>query len=223
MPFDFLWHCLSFSQQCHLSVLLAWIYLGDHVNDMYVYYLFLLFIFFFPGLYMKLQQHCLQSLVPGPILFKIKGKIMLGNGVSPERILACCPDIAKNQLLLKLLCICWFSHLGWEEDALNAEAFTNLRGQVVSFWEIIGVYIYHQCRRPDLPGVSLHSSSSCEFTQHLECPPMALWKRSCYFCGTIIQGHKHDSHARNFTALLCCVTSMSSYHPETPVKTQGYH
>lgn len=175
MSFGFLWHCFSFSRQCHLSVLLAWIYLGDHVNDMYMYYLFLLFIFFFSGLCMMLQQHCLENLVTGPVLPKIKDEIMLGNGVSPGRNLACCPDIAKNQLLLKWLCNCWFSHLGWEGEALNAETSMSLRGEVVSlFWENIGVYIYHQCGRPDLPGVSLRGSSRCEFTQHLECPLMAL-------------------------------------------------
>jgi len=67
---------------------------------MYIYCLFLLFILSFSGLFMNLQQHCLEGMVTGPILFKIEGEIMLGSGVMPGRSLACCPDSVKSQLLL---------------------------------------------------------------------------------------------------------------------------
>lgn len=218
MPFVFFWHCFSFSQQCHLSVLHTWIYLGGHVNDMYMYYLFLLFIFFFPGLCMNLQQHCLGSLVLGPILFKIKGKIMLGNGVSPERSFVCCPDIA-NEITLWLLILT----SGVRRGCSKCKYLHEPQGR--SCVLLLGYHrgIYLSSVRETWP-------AWCEFTQQLQ-----LWvyiafrmssrgfiKRSRYFHGTIIQGPKDDSYARNFTALLCCVTSMPNYHPETSVKTPRY-
>lgn len=47
----------------------------------------------FSHLSMNSQPHCLEGMITGPILFQLKGKIMLDNGVTPRRSSACCPDI----------------------------------------------------------------------------------------------------------------------------------